>query len=235
MQSIYYSKRGYYIVMKVALLADIHANLPALLGVLGEIKDLPKFCTGDLVGYNPFPNEVIEIVKKENIISTMGNHDQAVVTGDTSWFNSRASLAIEWTRKNILKENHDFLKSLPKTHENDFFMAHGSPKDPIDEYVYDDDPAYVFGDFTNYTKCDIIALGHTHVPFVKRIDAKLIFNPGSVGQPRDGNPRASYAILDTTTKEVEIKRVEYDIEKTARKIIEAGLPERLAMRLLKGM
>jgi diadenosine tetraphosphatase ApaH/serine/threonine PP2A family protein phosphatase len=221
--------------MKVALLADIHANLPALLGVLGEIKGLPKFCAGDLVGYNPFPNEVIELVKKENITSTMGNHDLAVVTGDTSWFNHEAALAIEWTRKNLKKENRNFLKTLPRTYENDFYMAHGSPRNPIDEYIYEDDPAYVFGDFENYTKNDIIALGHTHVPFVKRIEEKLIFNPGSVGQPRDYDSRASYAVLDTASREVEIKRVEYEIEKTSRKITEAGLPERFAMSLFSGI
>ena len=220
--------------MKVAVLADIHANLPALEKVLEEIKGMPKFCCGDLVGYNPFPNEVIDLVKKENIASILGNHDYAVLTGDTSWFNPAAARAIEWTIRELTSDNLDFLKNLAQTYDNEFYMIHGSPKNPLDEYIHPEEPDYVFEDFFNYTKSDIIVLGHTHVPFVKRIDEKLVFNPGSVGQPRDLDNRASYAILDTKTKEVQIKRADYDIEKTADVIVKKGLPERLARRLFSG-
>ena len=223
------------ILMEVAILADIHANLPALERVLEELEGLPKFCCGDLVGYNPFPNEVIELARKEKITSILGNHDHAVITGDTSWFNPSAARAIEWTRDELREENLDFLKNLPKTYEKEFYMVHGSPKNPIDEYVYEDAPEYVFKDFFNYTKSDIIVLGHTHVPYIKRIDGRLIFNPGSVGQPRDVDNRASYGVLDTDTKKVEIKRASYDIEKTVNKIIEKGLPERLGLRLSRGV
>jgi predicted phosphodiesterase len=114
-------------------------------------------------------------------------------------------------------------------------MIHGSPKNPLDEYIYPEASDYVFKDFFNYTENDVIALGHTHSPFVKRLDEKLIFNPGSVGQPRDSDNRASYAILDLKTKEVEIKRVDYDIKRTAETIIKKGLPERLASRLFSGI
>ncbi|MBU2559542.1 metallophosphatase family protein [archaeon] len=221
--------------MKVAVIADIHANLPAFESVLEEIGDLPKFCCGDLVGYNPFPNEVIEIVKEQKIVSILGNHDNAVITGDTSWFNRTARKAIDWTRGELTTENFKFLKSLPRSYDNEIYMAHGSPKDLLEEYVYPEDPAYVFGDFFNYTKNNIIAMGHTHVPFKKIVDEKLIFNPGSVGQPRDGDSRASYGILDTNAREVEIKRVKYDIERTAKKIEAVGLPGRLAMRLFSGV
>jgi putative phosphoesterase len=221
--------------MKVAVLADIHANLPALEEVLGEVEGLPKFCCGDLVGYNPFPNEVIELVKKENIVSILGNHDYAVLTGDMSWFNPTAARAVEWTMKELTSENLDYLKNLSQSYGNEFHMIHGSPKNPLEEYVYPEDPEYIFKDFFNYTKNDIMVLGHTHVPFIKRIDEKLVFNPGSVGQPRDFDSRASYAILDTETKDVEIKRADYDIEKTAEKIMEKGLPGRLAMRLFSGV
>lgn len=229
------SRRKILCSMKVALLADIHANLPALVSVLEEVGDLPKFCCGDLVGYNPFPNEVIEIVKREKIVSILGNHDHAVLTGDTSWFNPTAKKAIEWTRKELTSENTGFLKNLPKTYENSLCMMHGGPRDPLEEYVFPEDPEYVFLDLFNYTKRKIIVLGHTHMPFVKKIDGRLIFNPGSVGQPRDGDSRASYAILDTEKGEAEIRRIEYDIEKTAKKITEKGLPGRLAMRLFSGV
>ncbi len=221
--------------MKVAVLADIHANLPALEKVLEEIEGMPKFCCGDLVGYNPFPNEVIDLVKKENIVSILGNHDHAVLTEDTSWFNRIAASAIEWTVKELTAENLEFLKTLAQSHDNEFYMIHGSPKNPLEEYIPPEAPEYVFRDLFNYTKSDIIILGHTHVPFVKRIDEKLIFNPGSVGQPRDFDSRASYAILDTETKELEIKRVDYDIERTAERIVKEGLPGRLAWRLFSGM
>lgn len=221
--------------MKVALLADIHANLPALERVLECVGELPKFCCGDLVGYNPFPNEVIEIVKKEKIVSILGNHDHAVLTGDTSWFNSTAKKAVEWTKEELTSESFNFLKNLPQVYDNEFYMIHGSPKDPLEEYVFPEDPEYVFLDFFNYTNSSIIVLGHTHAPFIKKINERLIFNPGSVGQPRDHDSRASYAILDTGTLEVEIKRIEYDIEKTTKKIRESGLPGRLAMRLFSGV
>lgn len=221
--------------MEVAVIADIHSNLPALERVLREVRDMPKFCCGDLVGYNPFPNEVIDLVRREKIVSILGNHDHAVLTDDTSWFNPTARRAVEWTKKELSSENLDFLKNLPRVYDNELYMIHGSPKNPLEEYVYEDDPEYVFRDFFNYTKNDILVLGHTHVPFIRRIDERLVFNPGSVGQPRDFDSRASYAILDTKTKELEIKRVEYDIEKTAKKIQGIGLPGRLSMRLFSGV
>jgi putative phosphoesterase len=221
--------------MKIAVLADIHANLPALESVLDEAGDMPKFCCGDLVGYNPFPNEVIDRVIEKNIVSILGNHDHAVFSEDTSWFNPTAKKAIEWTKEELTPENLNFLKQLPMAYDNEIYMSHGSPKEALDEYVYEDDPEYVFLDFFNYTKNDIIVLGHTHVPFVKRVDEKLIFNPGSVGQPRDLDCRASFAVLDTETLDVEIKRADYDIERAAKRIEEEGLPGRLAMRLFRGV
>ncbi len=220
--------------MKVAVLADVHSNLPALERVLEETKGMPKFCCGDLVGYNPFPNEVIELVKRENIVSILGNHDSAVLTGDTYWFNPTAARALEWTMEELTAENLEFLKGLHHLYDSEFYMIHGSPRNPLEEYVHPEELDYVFADFFNYTKSDIMVLGHTHVPFARRVGERLIFNPGSVGQPRDLDPRASYAVLDTDAREVEIKRTEYDIEKTAKAIVEKGLSERLAVRLFRG-
>lgn len=229
------SHRKILSLMKVAVIADIHANFPALEKVLEDIRGAPIFCCGDLVGYNTFPNEVIDLIRTNNATSILGNHDRAVLTGDTGWFNSEAIKAIEWTAGKLTTENRSFLEALPRAYENEFYMAHGSPKNQLEGYIFSDDPDYVFSDFFNYTERDIIILGHTHMPFVKKIDGKLIFNPGSVGQPRDSDPRASYAILDTEKKEVKIKRVGYDIEKTSTAIMKAGLPKRLGIRLFRGI
>ena len=220
--------------MQVAIISDIHSNLPALREVLKEIRGMKIFCCGDLVGYAAFPNEVIEAVKKNKIISILGNHDYAVITGDTSWFNPVAAAAIDWTRKEIKKENLDFLNSLPKFYEGDFYMVHGSPRNELDEYVSEDYPENELLSFFECTSKDAMILGHTHKPFIKKLGGRLIFNPGSVGQPRDMDPRAAYAVFDTTAKKAEIKRVEYDIREAANAIIEKGLPEFLARRLYFG-
>jgi predicted phosphodiesterase len=113
-------------------------------------------------------------------------------------------------------------------------MTHGSPKDPLEEYIFPDSPDYVFLDFFNYVKSDVVIIGHTHIPFVKKINGKMVINPGSVGQPRDGDPRASYAVFNTDTRKVEIRRVSYNINEVAQRIGEVGLPERLAQRLFYG-
>jgi putative phosphoesterase len=221
--------------MKVAVIADIHSNLPALIKVLEEIGEMQTFCCGDLIGYNPYPNETIELIRERNIKSTLGNHDMAVLTKDTSWFNPRAAVAIKWTINKLKKENLEFLKSLPVTYRDEFFMVHGSPRDPLEEYVYEDYPDELFQGFFKKASTNTLILGHTHIPFIKKIREKLVFNPGAVGQPRDFDARASFAILDAKNKHVEVKRVEYDVEKVARDIIKEGLPEMLALRLFKGL
>jgi len=219
--------------VKIAVISDIHGNLIALNTVLEEIDNMKILCCGDLVGYNPWPNEVVEVVIDNKIISVMGNHDFATITGNTEDFNSIATGAIEWTREKIKKSNIKFLESLPLNYKGEnFLIVHGSPRDPLNEYVYLEHP-YI-GSFLEGIRQDILILGHTHVPFVKKFSDKVIFNPGSVGQPRDGNPKASYAILDTEKKEVEIKRVSYNIKEVADKIIKENLPEELAMRLFYG-
>ncbi|MFH1774844.1 MAG: metallophosphoesterase family protein [Methanobacteriota archaeon] len=220
--------------MQVAIISDIHSNLPALREVLKEIKGMRIFCCGDLVGYAAFPNEVIELVREKKIISILGNHDHAVITGNVEWFNPVAAFAIDWTRKKIKKENLDFLSSLPRFHEGEFYMVHGSPRNQLDEYVSEDYPEGELLGFFKYTSKNAIILGHTHEPFIKKLGDKLIFNPGSVGQPRDLDPRAAYAIFDIAAKKVEVKKIEYDIDEAANAIIENGLPEILAHRLYEG-
>ncbi len=228
--------------MKVAFIADPHGNLPALEAVLNEIGNLKIFCCGDLVGYNPFPNEVIEMLRNKKIPCILGNHDFVAAENDTSvfkrielkeGFNPVAYKAIEWTQKNLKPENLKFLKSLPLFYETkDFYMVHGSPRNPLEEYIFPHHP--YMESFLEGIKQNLLVLGHTHQPMIKKFGEKTILNPGSVGQPRDGNPKASFAIYDTKTQEAEIKRVEYDIEKVADKILESGLPQELAMRLFHG-
>lgn len=219
--------------MKLAFIADVHANIVALEEVLRHIKE-PIFCAGDLVGYNPFPNEVVERVQEEKITCILGNHDFAVITGDTSWFNPVAAEAIEWTRKRISGRSLEFLKSLPRSYSREFYMVHGSPRNELEEYVFSDYPDYALLSFFEEIGQRTLVLGHTHVAFVKAIEGRQIINPGSVGQPRDGDARAAYALFDTETRAVEIRRVEYDVKKVADEILAAGLPEKFAARLYFG-
>lgn len=225
--------------MKIALISDIHSNLEAFSEVLRDIKRrgiTRIICLGDIVGYGANPNECVDLIKKMKIKSVQGNHEfYCQDLGQLEEFNPYAAEALSWTHHALTKENLAFLAKLPKTMEIEgIFFAHGSPRDPTDEYVYDDvsiDEARLFFD---KAKTEIIALGHTHIPFIKRFGDKMIFNPGSVGQPRDGNPKASYCIFDTKTKTVEMQRVEYNIKKAADKIMEAGLPLILSSRLYRG-
>ncbi len=221
--------------MLIGLIADIHSNLPALSAIL-EHMDVDKIlCAGDIVGYYPYPNEVIEIMRKCKIVSIKGNHDTAVITGDTSWFNPLAASAIEWTRNNISPEDMMFLKTLPeKLTFEDIAIFHGSPVDP-DEYVYPMTlPARLVG-FLDQVGKKILVLGHTHVQWSLELDDRKIINPGAVGQPRDGNPKAAYAIYNTESEELTMRRTEYDIEEVASKTIDAGLPPYLAQRLSIGV
>lgn len=221
--------------MKFAVMADIHSNLVALEAVLDKLGDLPILNCGDLVGYNPWPNEVVEMAPERKMISIQGNHDYAVITGDTSGFSSMAARAIDWTMGTLTPENLAYLQGLPVTKTtHDLYMVHGSPLRPLKEYVYEDRSSGDFQEFLHAAARDILIMGHTHCPFVKKVHGNLVLNPGSVGQPRDGNPRASYAILDTEDMTAEIKRVDYDIHRVAKTIRKEGLPSILAERLQRG-
>jgi len=219
-------------------MADVHSNLVALKEVLSEIEklgELPIIHCGDLVGYNPWPNEVVELMRERGIKSVMGNHDRAVVTRETSWFNPTAATAIDWTADTITPENLEYLTFLPQAvREEEYFMVHGSPMRPIEEYVYPDYNRHILEEFLKIADRDSLILGHTHIPFALKLGERLIFNPGSVGQPRDGDPRAAYAILDTEERAVDIKRVEYDIDSVEREILRLGLPHALGQRLHYG-
>ena len=220
----------------LALISDIHGNLPALKVVLERIEDADAIlCAGDLVGYNPWPNEVIWEIKMRNIPCIRGNHDRAVIYDDYSRFNPYAATAASWTRAQLTEENMKYLYSLKdnlilEVEGKRIAVHHGAPFDE-DRYIY---PADVTEELLGYDNADILVLGHTHVPFVKVFDSGVIINPGSVGQPRDGDPRASYALVDLKNRKYEIKRVEYPIDEVYEKIIEEGLPAFLGERLYIG-
>lgn len=229
--------------MKIAVLADIHANSEALKAVLAEIKKqgINKIVNcGDLVGYNCSPNEVIEIIKKEKILSIAGNHDvHAVDLKEFDFFNEFAQAALLWTNRILTAENKKYLLSLDDIGEGNLdgrkiILIHGSPENRLWDYVMPNVFDEILRGYLEKTKADILIFGHTHLPFVRRIDGKLVINPGSVGQSRNFIPEAFYCVLDLENLSASIEHISYDINKEASKIITAGLPRHLADRLFSG-
>lgn len=225
--------------MKLALISDIHGNLEALDAVLNEIKKrkIKKiYCLGDVVDYGGSSNQCIEIIRKNKILSVMGNHDLNTVTLEKyQWFNSTSKKALKITNKLLTEKNKKFLLKLPKKLliEN-MFLVHASPRNNLYEYVYPEAENSVFEEFFKIAKKQIIAMGHTHFPFIRKINDNLIINPGSVGQPRDNNCKASFCVLDNITLKAKIIRIDYDIKKAADKILKIGMPKILAEGLFDG-
>ena len=225
--------------MRLAILADIHANLPALEAVLREVdRSGPDaiWIAGDLVGYNPWPNEVLAVLRGRRLRAIRGNHDRAAVTGNTAGFNDLAVAAIRWTRIVLTPGSVTYLKELEDrarvtTTAGDLAMYHGSPRHD-DEYVW---PWTASEDLVAMARARVVILGHTHVPIAFAFRSGLLVNPGSVGQPRDHDPRASWGLLDTDLMTFEVRRVRYDVESVARAILQAGLPNALADRLRYGV
>lgn len=227
--------------MRIALLSDVHANLPALESVLDDLspRSIDRIiCAGDVVGYYPYPREVIRKFRTENITSVLGNHDHAVITDTPSNFSIPAKRAADWTRRQLSHSDIDYLGDLPseireKVDNVDIYVTHGSPTDQLNQYIFSKDVREQrISDWFEIAP-DLIVLGHTHRPMEIEIEGTQVVNPGSVGQPRDGDPRSSYAIFDTVTASVEFHRVEYDIEETARET-HKELPRKLADRLFEG-
>jgi putative phosphoesterase len=224
--------------MLIGLISDVHSNAVALKAVLLEMDALMIniiLHAGDIVGYNPYPDETIELFKKKKIISIRGNHDRAFITGDTSDFNPYAAAAMEWTRNAASQECLNYIVGLKDTvtigaKGERIVMFHENPN--LQGYIYLEDAS---PDLLSNINGDILVLGHTHIPFIMDYGTLgLIVNPGSVGQPRDGNPDASFAVIDTVTRDVKFKRTKYDIEKVIRDMLTAHLPEALAYRLREG-
>ncbi|MDY6985578.1 MAG: metallophosphoesterase family protein [Candidatus Thermoplasmatota archaeon] len=220
--------------MLLALISDIHSNLPALRATLEKIDELGAekiICCGDIVGYNSFPSECFYELSKRGIESVMGNHDYAALTGDTKGFNKYAAEAIEWTRKNFDTKK---LSSLPiRIEKDDILFTHGSPRS-IFEYIFPDSSRDLLESIADKERAFTV-LGHTHVPMMVETKKGIYINPGSVGQPRDGDPRGSFALLDSERKKVSFQRLEYDIDETVRANRKAGLPGFLSDRLYLGV
>ncbi len=218
----------------IGLISDVHANLPALEAVLDDMPDVDALVhAGDAVGYNPYPGACVELLRENDAVCVQGNHDRAVA-GDTSFgFHTDAGRAVEWTQRNLGDEAVEWLDNLPVERETMIGGAriktvHGAPGAP-DRYTFPHDfsPSLLRGE-------DVLVLGHTHVQAKRAYDEGVVVNPGSVGQPRDEDPRAAYALLDTETHEVELRRVEYPVSQVQDEIRRAGLPESLAERLAEG-
>lgn len=239
--------------MKYAIVSDIHANLEAFEAVLERIekeKCDQIFCLGDIVGYGANPRECLELVQKHEMSTIAGNHDFACI-GKTNinYFNTYAKEATLWTREVTTEEDKQFLHELPLVDCHDSFtMVHGTLYSPeLFDYIQTTYDAYLSLQLLENQVC---FLGHSHVPITffqgemisytlspeirLEKDVKALVNVGSVGQPRDDNPKASFAIYDVDDAVIRITRVEYDIEKAAKKIRNVGLPEPLAERLKYG-
>ncbi len=239
--------------MRILVFSDIHSNLSALEAVLESSGHVDAYwCLGDLVGYGPDPNECIARIRNlPNLECVRGNHDAATLGEvDQHTFNHEASLAITWTKHNLNAESQEFLLSLPeKRVVNGITLVHGSPRNPVWDYVMDYITALRMFAFYDTTIC---MLGHTHVPAIwkesdknppaapvmdfqkTKILTKTILNPGSIGQPRDHDPRASFAYFDTEEATWELRRVAYDIKSVQDRIKKSSLPWRHALRLGEG-
>ncbi|MFA5309593.1 MAG: metallophosphoesterase family protein [Dehalococcoidales bacterium] len=242
--------------MRIAILADIHANLAALKAVLNDIKEKGEidaiWCLGDIVGYGPDPGECIGLLRELNPVCVAGNHDLGAIGKlDLAYFNPAAAEACLWTAQKLNPVDARFLEDLPKTaQQGDFLLVHGSPTDPIQEYILSTSMAEKnFG----YFECRYCLVGHTHAPLAFKKEEngcvsiplsetiglvmkghRLIINPGAVGQPRDGDPRASYGIYDSEGSMFRLHRVEYNVRATQDKMMQAGLPVSLVTRLEVG-
>jgi predicted phosphodiesterase len=242
--------------MRYLIISDIHSNLAALDAVIADAGAFDRiWCLGDLTGYGPDPNECLDRLRQFPLTALAGNHDWAVLGRlDLEEFNRDARAACLWTRQRLTAANHEFLASLSvMVEEADYTLVHASPSEPVEEYVLDSLSAeYNFGHFGT----SVCLLGHSHWPvaFMQPEASngmcvqvrptyfqpfhfnggKWIINPGSVGQPRDGNPDASYAILDIEERRWEYRRVSYPVADTQRKMKQYHLPARLIERLAYG-
>jgi predicted phosphodiesterase len=243
--------------MRIAVVSDIHSNLVALDAVLGAAGPVHAvWHLGDVVGYGPEPDAVVARLREIGAVGVRGNHDAAALGGsEVEWFNPEARTAIEWTRDRIATATRTWLGQLPATIvDGSFALVHGSFRDPIWEYVTQSPVARASLALLPALGARHGLFGHTHIPSVFRDDdgrvevirpsdgsalrldeRPALLNPGSVGQPRDGIPTASFMLLDTDRSEATWRRAAYDIEAVQSEMRAVGLPERLAARLAFGL
>ncbi len=243
--------------MRYAIIADIHSNLEAFTAVLEDMEQRGSiteiWCLGDIVGYGPDPHRCLKLLRQYRHVCVAGNHDWAAIGKlDTASFNPDAAAACHWTARHLQAGDLKYLGKLPPTIEKEgFTLVHGSPREPIWEYLIS---ASLAVENFNFLKSPYCLVGHSHVPLIFREEdgtcsasqflpnirlvlgrSRLIINPGGVGQPRDGDPRASYAIYDDEAGVINLHRIPYDIATTQDKMMKGGLPVRLAVRLEHGL
>jgi len=242
------------LTMRVAVISDVHANYHALTAVLAEIDDARVdaiWCLGDTVGYGPLPNECCETVSARADVCLVGNHD-LVVLGElaVSDFNDEAAAAAVWTSEVLAPDARSFLEGLePHAHLDRVDLFHASARDPVWEYVLSDEAARTTFELS---QAPLVLVGHSHVALALAFDGadaagglapagtqlelggRHLLNPGSVGQPRDGDPRAAWLLLDLERRFAAFHRVAYSIERTQAEMRERGLPRALAARLERG-
>lgn len=240
--------------MRYAIISDLHANIDAVEASLKRIDEMGVdkiVCLGDVVGYNATPNECIEIISERGIQTILGNHDAVACGIEEPWgFNPVALAAVVWTREQLTPDSLDWLHSLPDALNYGSFVAvHGAPKNH-NTYLFSWEDVLPFAYFLDEQNCTLCFVGHTHTPALFSTDGSYslngnrpiplepdrhyFINPGSVGQPRDDDPRASFGILDTDDFTFSLIRVEYNVEKAARRVMDAMLPRFLAERLALG-
>ncbi len=234
---------------RVAVITDIHANLPALETALTRIEELgieTIYCGGDLVGYGPHPNEVCALIQERAIPTIYGNYDYAIGRDledcGCAYIDPHdraiGQLSVDWTLANTSRETKAFMHDLPfdlrfALSGKQVRLVHGSPR-KVNEYLFEDKPARTFERIAALSECDILVFGHTHKPWVHEYGGVLFVNCGAVGKPKDGDPRGAFAVLDASSGEVEvtIERVGYDALSVAREMRAVGLPDELADKLV---
>lgn len=232
--------------MRIACFSDVHSNLPALEAVLDDIASAgvdARYALGDLVGYAPWPNQVVERLEAESIPGVMGNYDEgtgfdAAECGCAYIDPIEKALGDEsfgWTKAHTTDANKARLRSLAREirFEADglrFLLVHGSPR-RINEYLYEDKPDSTFARIGAGAAADVIICGHIHRPYEKSVNGVWFISDGSVGKPKDGDPRACWALVDSVARSVEFRRVAYDIEQVAQAILASDLPHEFAAQL----
>jgi putative phosphoesterase len=236
-------------VDRVAVITDIHGNLPALNATLERIERLGidrVFCGGDLVGYGPNPNEVCAVIEQRRIPTIYGNYDYAIARDEhdcgcayvTAHDRALGQLSVEWTLANTGERAKRFMRGLPfdlrfSVGGAEVHLVHGSPR-KVNEYLFEDKPARLYERLAASERSAALVFGHTHKPWVREHGGVLFVNCGSVGKPKDGDPRAAFALLTASAWGVEAttERVDYDADAVAAEIRTAGLPGEYADKLV---
>lgn len=233
----------------VAIITDIHGNLPALEAALARVDALGPdaiYCGGDLVGYGPWPNEVCRLVEDRGIPTIYGNYDHAIGREEddcgcayvTEHDRELGRRSVAWTLEHTDRRSKDYMRGLPfdlrfELGGRRVRLVHGSPR-KVNEYLFEDKPAKTFVRIAAGADCEVLVFGHTHKPWIATYGGVLFVNCGSVGKPKDGDPRGAFAVLEATDEGVEarIERFDYDAELASREVAAAGLPVEFAEKLL---